>query len=350
MKFDFVIGNPPYQEDTIGDNDGFAPPVYDKFLDAAFEVADKVELIHPARFLFNAGSTKKSWNEKMLHDEHFKILEYHANASEVFANTSINGGVAISYRDSQKSFGEIGIFTEHNSLNSILNKVISHAGFDSIEKIVFTRTSYKLTDKMHEDHPEAKSQLSEGHAYDFASNIFDRVPQIFYQTAPDDGHQYYKALGRKDNARAYYYIRKDYVNTTANTRKFKVVLAKADGAAGQIGKPIPARITGESIVLGPDVITTESFITIGVFDSQSEAENARKYVRTRFARTMLGVLKVTQELGPQKWAYVPIQNFTSNSDVDWSKSYSEIDQQLYAKYSLSPDEISFIEAYVKEME
>ena len=66
MKFDFVIGNPPYQEDTIGDNKGFAPPVYNKFLDAAYQVADKVEMIHPARFLFNAGSTPKAWNEKCL--------------------------------------------------------------------------------------------------------------------------------------------------------------------------------------------------------------------------------------------------------------------------------------------
>ena len=69
MKFDFIVGNPPYQDETLGDNKGFAPPIYDKFMDAAYEVADKVELIHPARFLFNAGSTPKAWNRKMLEDE-----------------------------------------------------------------------------------------------------------------------------------------------------------------------------------------------------------------------------------------------------------------------------------------
>ena len=66
MKFDYVIGNPPYQDETLGDNKGFAPPVYNKFLDASYEIAEKVEMIHPARFLFNAGSTPKAWNEKML--------------------------------------------------------------------------------------------------------------------------------------------------------------------------------------------------------------------------------------------------------------------------------------------
>ena len=74
MKFDFCIGNPPYQDNITGENETFAPPVYDRFMDAAFEIADKVELIHPARFLSNAGSTPKDWNRKMLGDEHFKVL------------------------------------------------------------------------------------------------------------------------------------------------------------------------------------------------------------------------------------------------------------------------------------
>ena len=74
MHFDFCIGNPPYQDDTLGNNESFAPPVYDKFMHASYTIADKVELIHPARFLFNAGATPKLWNKKMLQDEHFKVL------------------------------------------------------------------------------------------------------------------------------------------------------------------------------------------------------------------------------------------------------------------------------------
>ena len=74
MRFNFVIGNPPYQDETIGDNKGFAPPIYHKFLDEAYKVSDAVEMIHPARFLFNAGSTPKTWNAKMLNDIHFKVL------------------------------------------------------------------------------------------------------------------------------------------------------------------------------------------------------------------------------------------------------------------------------------
>ena len=84
--FEYVIGNPPYNEDfeNSGDNGNFAKPVYNQFMDAVNGVAEKVELIHPARFLFNAGSTPKAWNEKMLNDPHFKILSYEADCSKVF--------------------------------------------------------------------------------------------------------------------------------------------------------------------------------------------------------------------------------------------------------------------------
>lgn len=83
MKFDFCIGNPPYQEEAVGEQKTFAAPVYNKFMDAAYQVADKVELIHPARFLFNAGSTPKAWNNKMLNDKHFKILHYEGDANKI---------------------------------------------------------------------------------------------------------------------------------------------------------------------------------------------------------------------------------------------------------------------------
>lgn len=76
----------------------------------------------------------------------------------------------------------------------------------------------------------------------------------------------------------------------------------------------------------------------------------QKYIKTRFARTLIGILKVTQEINPAKFKYVPLQDFTSSSDIDWSKSVHEIDEQLYDKYGLTKDERDFIETHVKEME
>ncbi len=349
MKFDFIIGNPPYQEATVGDNDTYAPQIYHKFMDAAFEVGDAVELIHPGRFLFNAGSTPKAWNEKMLSDSHFKILHYEPDTRRIFPNALITGGIAISYHNESIEYGPIGVFTVFPELNSILHKVSTHPSFDSIEPIVVTRTIYRLTDKMHEDHPEAISQLSDGHAYDMSSNIFERLPQIFFDKKPNDSHSYIRMLGRLGTERTYKYIREDYVKRVHNLYKYKLVLAQADGAAGTIGNPIPARIIGMPIIEEPGTGTTESFISIGSFDTHEIALAALKYVKTRFARALVSVLKVTQAIPPGKWKYVPLQDFSPASDIDWSKSIPQIDQQLYHKYGLTDEEIAFIETHVKEM-
>ena len=100
----------------------------------------------------------------------------------------------------------------------------------------------------------------------------------------------------------------------------------------------------------PLVGHTQTFISIGSFESRVIADNCLKYIKTKFARTMLGILKITQLNNKPTWKYVPLQDFTENSDIDWSVSISEIDKQLYKKYGLSEEEIKFIEEKVKEME
>ena len=349
MKFDYIIGNPPYQDETLGDNKGFAPPIYDKFLDESYKLADKVEMIHPARFLFNAGSTPKAWNKKMLEDSHLKILFHEQNSSKVFANTDIKGGVAITYHDTVKNFGAIGTFTPFDELNSILHKVKSSSSFESIVPIVITRTAYRLTDKMHEDHPEAIGQLSNGHAYDMSTNIFERLPQIFFNEKPNDGEDYIKILGRENNVRVYKFIRRDYVNDVINLNKYKIILPKSNGS-GALGEVLTTPLIGEPLIGEPLIGETESCISIGIFDTMEEADACFKYIKSRFARTLLGVLKVTQDNPPDKWKYVPLQDFTSMSDIDWNQSVADIDVQLYRKYGLDEAEIAFIESGVKEME
>ena len=117
-----------------------------------------------------------------------------------------------------------------------------------------------------------------------------------------------------------------------------------------MGNPIPARIIGNPIIESPRTGATETFLSIGSFETEIEAQNSLKYIKSKFARTMLGILKTTQDITPEKLKYVPLQDFTANSDIDWTKSISEIDQQLYQKYGLTQEEIDFIESHVKEME
>lgn len=340
MKFDYVIGNPPYQETLQNTSD---KPIYNDFMDASYQISDKVELITPARFLFNAGKTAKVWNEKMLNDVHLKVLYYEPDSSKVFSNTDIKGGVAITYRDGNAEFGAIGSFTPYNELNDILHRVKNHKSFVSIEKIVITSFAYHYTDRLHEDYPDAASRLSKGHAYDLKSNAFDRLSDVYQDEKPDDGHDYIRIFGRQNNERTYKFIRRDYVNNVANLDKYKLFMPKANGT-GAFGEVLTLPEISE-----PGVGATESFVSIGLFDTAEECDNLLKYIKSRFMRAMIGVVKITQDLTPSKWKYVPLQDFTAHSDIDWSKSVAEIDQQLYRKYDLTADEIEFIETHVKEM-
>ena len=343
MKFDVVIGNPPYQEETEGTSD---KPIYNYMMDAAEEIADKVCLITPARFLFNAGKTPKAWNRKKLNDPHFKVNYYEQDSSKIFSNTVIKGGVAITYRDNNKDFGAIGTFTAFYELNSIYQKVYKSNDFETFSALVVAPESYKLTDKLHQDHPNAESQLSKGHKYDVTTNIFDKLPQIFKieLSADELKTDFIKIIGREHNLRSEKWIRKDYINGPDNLYGYKVILPKSNGS-GAIGEVLSTPLIGE-----PLIGHTQTFISVGNFSTYEEAVACLKYIKTKFARTMLGILKITQHNPKATWTFVPNQDFTLSSDIDWSQSIENIDEQLYRKYNLSQDEIDFIESKVRAMD
>ena len=339
MKWDFAIGNPAYQDQTLGDNKGFAPPIYDKFIDAACEIADKVEMIHPARFLFNAGSTPKAWNEKMLNDPHFKVLEYEEDAAKVFSNTDIKGGVAITYHDEGKDFGAIKVFTKSPELNSILKKVVIPET-NSLMSVIYIQNRFNLTTLLKE-HPEYKSSIgSNGKDSRFEKNIFVKIP-LFTETKNADS---IKTLGIFNNKRVWRYIPARFVDTIhENLYKYKIVIPVANGS-GEFGQALST-----PVLEAPYEAYTRSFIGIGSYDTEQEANAAMKYIKSKFTRTMLSVLKVTQMTNKEVWRYVPLQDFTDKSDINWNTSIANIDKQLYKKYGLSQEEIDFIETHVKEM-
>ena len=178
--FDFVAGNPPYQGSN--NQNGRQPPVYHEFMDAAYEVADCVELITPARFLFNAGQTPKAWNQKMLSDDHFSVLEYEADATKVFGNTEIKGGVAVHIRDVNKNYGAIKVFTSHPELNRIVKTVSkSDTNENKLDTIVSSRGIYRTTELFFADFPFASSRLGKGTGNMIASNFFECKTAKYYK-------------------------------------------------------------------------------------------------------------------------------------------------------------------------
>lgn len=339
MKFDFCIGNPPYQQESRGANANDTP-VYHHFYDAAMEVADKVELISPARFLFNAGGTPKEWNEKMLTDPHFKVLSFTQNSSEVFSNTDIKGGVAITYRDSKQEYEPIDTFTPYEELNSIKHKVEAKHE-KSLSDIVTNRGIYRYSDKAYKEQPTELAKTADRR---IAPSAFERMPLVFTEKKPTDGNEYIQIYGNLKNERVYRWVRRDYVSPVDNLLKYKVLVPKANGS-GAIGEVLSTPLIGT-----PLIGFTETYISIGATDSEKEAQAILKYIKTKFARTMLGILKITQNNAKPVWKYVPMQDFTDKSDINWNTSIKNIDKQLYKKYNLSDEEIEFIETHVKEME
>lgn len=334
MKFDFVIGNPPYMEQTESDSTRM-PPVYNYFMDEAYKIANVVELITPARFLFNAGYTPTVWNEKMLNDKHFKIMYYEPDSSRIFSNTDIKGGIAISYRNRNVDYGAIGVFTKYSELNNILHKVNLYSS-DHLDKIIFSPLSYQLSDLMKQENPELIDRLR--------TSAFTNLADVFYESKPCDGKEYVIMHGLLKGKRVIRYIRKDYIKDSAKIlNNYSVLLPKANGS-GYFGETLSS-----TIISKPNEGYTQTYIAIGAFEHEENALNVQKYIKTKFARAMLGILKITQDCPGPKWKCVPLQDFTTSSDINWSASIPDIDKQLYKKYNLSDEEINFIETKVKEM-
>lgn len=348
-KFDYCIGNPPYQENLDGTSK-FSPSVFNDFMDASYEIADKVELITPAKFLFNAGSTPKKWNDKMLNDEHFKVLKYEPDAKKVFPSQSFSGGVAIHYRDNTKVYGAIKQFAANDDIGVIVNKVTTYDCFENIQSLIYIQNNFNLN-VLFADFPNAKDYIgSDGKDSRIRPYYIETMGFIFSEskTSTDD----VSVCGLIDRKRVYRYVNRKYIANVnkSNIDNYKVMLSAADGASGTIGNPKPARLIGVPSVEDKGVGYSKTFFSIGSFTKKNEAEHLRKYLCTKFARFMVGTAKSTNSLKETVWVNVPIQDFTDNSDINWSKSIHDIDLQLYKKYGLVPKEIDFIETNVKEME
>ena len=346
FKFDVVIGNPPYQEESKGDSSS-STPIYHHFMEEAYKIAKRVSFITPARFLYNAGATPKAWNKKMLEDEHLKVEYYEQDSSKVFSNTAIIGGVAVTYRDSDSDFGAIGTFTAFQELNSILKKVMG-SNPDSFSGIIYNRGAYRYTKTFDTDFPGARAQAQGSTEYRVESSAFDKFSNIFFDNKPDDKNTYIQLLGLQDNKRVYKWVRRDYISEHESLEKHKVFVSKSNGASGTLSDTA-ARMISTPIIGSPLIGSTETFLSIGSFDTKDEASAVLKYICSKFARVLLGVLKVTQDNTSEKWNYVPLQDFTIASDIDWTQPISKIDQQLYKKYGLDDTEIDFIESHVKEL-
>ena len=336
VNIDAIVGNPPYQSELKNTSD---KPIYNMFMDMAYIISNYVMLITPARFLFNAGKTSKAWNEKMLNNEHLSVCYFNENSSSVFPNIDIKGGIAITIYDRNAHYDKIGIYCPYKELRSI-NKKVHNNSFISMSTVI--NNSFRLNlETLYSDYPDIRSKIgSKGTERRIMSNAFKKL-FIFHDKSNNKADV--RIMGRENNIRVYKWINKKYLEMNDSINFYKVLLPKAIGT-GSFGEKI-----SRPIVCPKGAGYNQTFIGIGHCKTNVNAEACTKYLMTKFARALLGTLKVTQDNTREKWRNVPLQDFTSSSDIDWTQSITDIDKQLYSKYGLTDDEINFIETHVKSM-
>ena len=350
MKFDIIIGNPPYQL-SDGGAQSSARPIYHLFINQAIALNPKyLCMIVPSRWMVG-GKGLDDFRAGMLKDTHLETLHDFIDAKECFPANEITGGVCYfvwnrdyngqceiythSHGNIKKSKrylkeGDSEIFIRDDTLISIINKVKTKHSGKYADSVVSASKPYGL---------RAETTLNPGKY---------GLPAFSEEPVPDG----YKIFGLAERGRrSFFYIPKDYPlpKISASAHKWKVFIAEADGAAGQIGHPIPARIIGKPTVGEPNTICTETFLEIGPFATEDEANAFAKYIKTKFFRTLVGVVKQTQHTTQKVYQYVPLLDLKSKSTIDWSQSVADIDKQLYAFFDLSESEIEFIETHIQEM-
>lgn len=242
-------------------------------MDEAYRVGERVELITPAKYLFNAGNTSKQWNEKMLADPDLRIVYYNPDPN-FFQNVELKGGVAVSYHEAGANYGAIEVFSAYPELMSIRARIVPRLVEGRLPDSMYLQNKLNLQ-VIYRDHPEAKQHIgSGGKERRIVTSSFDKLPLFTDSKVGDDDVQ---ILGlKRGNKRAYKWLPKKYIEDNGNLYAFKLVLPMANGS-GAFGETLST-----PLVIGPGMGYSQSFLGIGSFQTENEAEAALKYIKGKF--------------------------------------------------------------------
>lgn len=203
---------------------------------------------------------------------------YEQDSSKIFPNTNINGGIAITYRDASKNFGAIEVFSPYDELRSIQEKIQPFLKYGGITEIIISQNHFDL-ETLYKDYPECADIISSGgRERRIVSSAFEKLPVFKIEKEEEND---IKILGIINAKRQYRWISSKYVEENDNLKKWKVFVPSANGASGTIGEQ-PARIISKPVLGEPYEGITQTFISIGAFESEFEAQAALKYVKMEF--------------------------------------------------------------------
>lgn len=331
VKINAIVGNPPYQV-MDGGAGGSAVPVYHLFVDASKKINPSyLSMIMPARW-YAGGRGLDSFRDTMLKDTNIIKIADFPDSRDIFPTVLIKGGISFFlWGKNNKSTSIIENWSK-GKLLSISDRPLQEAGIDILIRY---NAAISILDKVR----KAK--------YKPFSLMVSNMKPFGLRTYFDD----YSKTPFQNSIRIFANGGDGYVARSVITQnedvidKYKLFISRAYGA----GEEFPHQILNKPLIGDKSSCCTETYIFIGPFDSEETQNNVFKYIHTRFFRFMVMLKKNTQDAPSRVYELVPQQDFTENSDIDWSKSVAEIDQQLYAKYKLSDKEIAFIESMIKPM-
>ena len=332
MKFNAIVGNPPYME-MDGGSGPSAKPIYQHFIEISKKIKpDYISFITPSRW-FAGGKGLDEFRAKMLADSRLiKIVDF-VNAKDCFPTASIGGGVNYFLWDSlhagetdftnvhngkssrmQRSLSEFGVLIRYNQAVSVINKILNQE-YGNLSSIVSSRNPFGLSTKVR------------GKKVTFPDSI---------KLISSDGISFISKTLIEEGDK--------FID------KFKILVSRITSEhAGEPSKDGKFKILSRTEILSPNEICTDSYLIVGGYQSKSEAVALLKYINSSFTRFIVLQGLSSINLSKEKFSFVPLQDFTSYSDIDWSKSIPEVDKQLYQKYQLNDDEIAFIESIIKPM-
>ena len=329
MKINAIVGNPPYQV-MDGGAGVSAVPVYNYFVDIALKIkAIYISMVMPARW-YAGGKGLDEFRSMMLSNTHISSLFDYFDSTDVFPNIDLSGGVCY-FLHNQIYKGNCLVVSHRNGATTSLLRPLNSLDGNFIrfnEAISIINKVSKIQDICKENF---SSLVSVRKPFGIATN--DRI-----LTSPTPNSTYIYAYPNSG-----YVLNQQICNHVDWIKLYKVFISYAYGERGNF----PYFAIGKPFLGEPNTCCSETYLVIAPSSQKEFVVNVIQYLRTKFLRFMVLLKKNTQHATSKVYSLVPIQNFSNNSNIDWSKSVEEIDKQLYDKYNLSNDEIDFIEQMIK---
>lgn len=348
MKFEAVVGNPPYQI-SDGGAQASAKPIYHLFIEHAIGLNPHyLSMITPSRWM-TGGKGLDNFRDAMLHDKRVAILHDFANSNECFSGVDIKGGV--NYFLWSKQHNDKTNVYRHNVNGVSETSRFLVEGNDDI--FIRENTLVSIKNKVHQLKEKTMDLIaSPAKLYGLRGDAIKsrekyKLPPMSDKPIKDG----YKLLGLDDKLkRIWKYLKHDYpFQKNPGLNKYKIFISESYGC-GEIGEIPATPVLATPVLATPGELCTETFLQIGPFENKEEMKNCFNYIKTKLFRALVGIKKQTQHATRTVYSFVPLQDFTDKSDIDWSKPVSDIDKQLYKKYGLTQEEITFIESSIKPME